>query len=91
MSDKSAKLFKPFTSRVGRVFWSSESAVLVSFAVIVGLGTGLGAVFFIEMIAFFNRIFFGTLENFSLVTSPWVVLLPVIGGIPVGLILHQYR
>ena len=88
MSDKSAKLFKPFTSRVGRVFWSSESAVLVSFAVIVGLGTGLGAVFFIEMIAFFNRIFFGTLENFSLVTSPWVVLLPVIGGIPVGLIVE---
>ena len=88
MSENRTKLFKPFTSRIGRVFWSSETAVLVSFAVIVGLGTGLGTVFFIKMIAFFNQLFFGTLENFSLVTSPWVILLPMIGGLPVGFIVE---
>ena len=88
MTENRTKFFKPFTSRIGRFFWSSETAVLVSFAVIVGLGTGLGTVLFIEMIKFFNQLFFGTLENFSLVTSPWVILLPMIGGLPVGFIVE---
>ena len=60
----------------------------MSFAVIVGLGTGLGTVLFIKMIAFFNQVFFGTLGNMNLVTSPWVILLPVIGGLPVGFIVE---
>ena len=51
-------------------------------------GRVFGTVFFIKMIAFFNQLFFGTLENFSLVTSPWVILLPMIGGLPVGFIVE---
>ena len=88
MTEKNTNLIKPFMSRMGRFFWTSETVVLVSFSVIVGLGTGLGAVLFIKMIGVFDQLFFGTLGNINLSRSPWVILLPVIGGLPVGFIVE---
>jgi len=58
-------------------------------AAIIGAVTGLGAVAFIEIIAFFRRVFFdGGAEVFSGLGSWYVVLLPVIGGLIVGPLIH---
>jgi hypothetical protein len=47
-------------STLTNVFWSSDTVVMMTFAVIVGVGAGLGAIIFVRLIAFFNSLFFGT-------------------------------
>lgn len=81
----SAKLqFEKLKSR----FWSSETTIMVVFAVIVGLGAGLGAIFFIEMIAFFRNIFFEQGKLLGLPGGTYVILLPLVGGLIVGPLVH---
>jgi chloride channel protein, CIC family len=69
-------------------FWSSETVILFSFAVLVGIGTGLGTIVFIRMIGFFNQLFFGKGNLLGLPGHLYVILLPVVGGLIVGPLVH---
>ena len=69
-------------------FWSSETLVMVTFAIIVGLGAGLGTIVFIRMIAFFEKMFFGNGKLWGLPGNTYVILLPMLGGLIVGPLIH---
>ncbi|MEW5872060.1 MAG: chloride channel protein [Chloroflexota bacterium] len=64
----------------------SETAVLLGTAILVGLGTGLGAVLFIRLIEFVQRLFFEGGESlFGGHLGRWIlVLIPVVGGLLAG-------
>lgn len=58
---------------------------MMTFAVAVGIGAGLGTVVFVEMIALFKEAFFGGgARLLSFMGRAYVVLLPVMGGLLVG-------
>jgi CIC family chloride channel protein len=60
--------------------------------IIVGLGTGLGAVLFRQLINLFHRGFFdGGGYLLSFLGQYYVVILPALGGLLVGLLLHFTR
>ncbi len=62
-----------------------ETAVLISLAVVVGLGAGLGTVVFVWLIGFFKSLFFGAgAQVLSSLGSYYVILLPILGGLIVG-------
>lgn len=66
-------------------FESSDTAIMLTLAAVVGVGAGLGTVAFIRMIAFFQDLFFGRGAWLSTVFSQyWVILLPALGGLLVG-------
>jgi len=70
-------------------FWSSEVAGTAGLAAVVGALTGLGAVAFIKFIAVCERLFFeGGANVFSGLGGWYIVLLPVIGGLVVGPLVH---
>jgi CIC family chloride channel protein len=69
-------------------FWSSETLVMVTFAIVVGIGAGLGTIIFVSMIAFFNNLFFGGGQLLGLPGTTYVILLPVLGGLIVGPLVH---
>ncbi len=70
-------------------FWSSEVAGTAGLAAVVGALTGLGAVAFIKFIAVCQRLFFdGGAHAFSGMRGWYIVLLPVIGGLIVGPLIH---
>jgi len=62
---------------------------MMTLAVVVGIAAGLGTIIFVKMIAFFNGLFFGggaTVLGFM--GGTYVVILPIIGGLLVGPIVH---
>jgi chloride channel protein, CIC family len=69
-------------------FWSSETLVMVTFAIVVGIGGGLGTIVFVGMIAFFNNVFFGGGKLLGLPGTTYVILLPILGGLIVGPLVH---
>ncbi len=70
-------------------FWASETAVMMTFAVVVGIGAGLGTVVFVEMIAFFKKLFFGeTASALAFLDRGAVILLSLLGGLLVGPLVH---
>ncbi len=70
-------------------FWASETAVMMTFAVVVGIGAGLGTVVFVEMIAFFKKIFFGEAASaLDFLDRGAIILLPMLGGLLVGPLVH---
>jgi CIC family chloride channel protein len=82
-----ALLNGPYKAIMSR-FWSSETLVMVTFAVIVGLGAGLGTIIFIRMITFFNTIFFEDGKLLGFPGNTYVILLPILGGLIVGPLIH---
>ena len=74
--------------RVGNLyarFWTSESAVMVTMALLVGLGGGFGAVAFRWLIEAFQRFFFDTLGVWLAFMGPYyVIAVPALGGLLVG-------
>jgi CIC family chloride channel protein len=63
----------------------STTTVLLGTAILVGAGTGLGAVFFIRLIAFIQTIFFVDGEAVFGFIGRWLlVIIPVIGGLLAG-------
>lgn len=75
--------------RTYRHFWSSETAVMLTMALIVGLGSGFGAVVFRWLIDTM-QMFFDTWHDFApLPLDPNIAILtPALGGLIVGLIAH---
>ena len=81
-------LFNSRTMAIMGRFWSSETLVMVTLSVIVGAGAGLGTIIFIRMITFFNNLFFGKGQLLGLPGRTYVILLPVLGGLIVGPLVH---
>ena len=76
-------------SRIFKEFWASETAVMMTFAVVVGVGAGVGTIAFIWMIEFFERIFFGMSGDYlGFMHGYHVILLPAIGGLLVGPVVY---
>lgn len=76
------------TRKVMSRFWSSETLVMVVFAVIVGIGAGLGTYIFVKMIEFFTNLFWGGGKLLGLPGRSFVILLPALGGLIVGPLVH---
>ena len=66
-------------------FWTSETAVMMTMALLVGLGGGFGAVVFRWLINAFQRFFFDTLGQWLSFMGPYyVIVVPALGGLLVG-------
>ncbi|MGQ9626262.1 MAG: chloride channel protein [Anaerolineae bacterium] len=66
-------------------FLASESAVLITMALLVGLGGGLGSVVFRSLIKTFNFWSFEVLPKWLAFLGPYyVIIVPAIGGLFVG-------
>jgi CIC family chloride channel protein len=80
---------KTTASTLRSAFWSSEMGVMVTFAVVVGIGGGLGTVIFVRMIAFFTNLFFGNASKLGgFLGGAYVILIPALGGLLVGPLVH---
>lgn len=70
-------------------FRNSEFAFGTTLAVIVGIAAGLGAVAFRWLIRFFHQLFFsGGADALGFLGQYYVILLPAVGGLIVGLLIH---
>jgi CIC family chloride channel protein len=83
-----------FGDKIHRVFRLSETQILITLAVIIGLGTGVGAYFFTWLIVTFKDIFFGYSESILAGQTGelkwWIPAIPLIGGLIVGPIVHKF-
>ncbi len=70
-------------------FWASDTAVMLTLAAVVGTGGGFGAVVFIWVIGWTTRLFFdGGAHAFGFLGRGYVILLPLVGGLLVGPLVH---
>jgi len=68
---------------------TSETLFLLLFANIIGVGSGFGAILFRWMISFFQNLFFSQGQHIlSFMGSYYVIIIPAIGGIVVGLLVY---
>jgi CIC family chloride channel protein len=68
-----------------------EGLVLLVMAVVIGVATGLAAVFFIRLIAFIQLFFYGGGEKIlPALGRLWIIIVPVIGGLLVGPIISKF-
>ncbi len=92
-------MLHPLRDRVTRTysrFWSSETAVMLAMALLVGLGSGFGAVAFRWLIETAHTFFFVTFPTFlpSPALTPFhlqtlvTVITPAVGALIVGLITY---
>jgi len=88
MTNWLSRLRTKTTASILTTFWSSDTAVMITFAVVVGIGAGLGTIVFVELIEFFHHLFFGSLDAIGTPGSPLVILIPVLGGLLVGPLVH---
>jgi chloride channel protein, CIC family len=72
-------------------FQTSEAIFLLFFATLIGVGAGFGAILFRWMISFFQNLFFNQGQHiFSFLGSYYVIIIPAIGGLIVGLIVYFF-
>ena len=72
-------------------FQTSETIFLLFFATLIGVGAGFGAILFRWMIAFFQKLFFTQGQHaFSFLGSYYVIIIPAIGGLIVGLVVYFF-
>ena len=69
----------------------SETTILIATAIVIGAGTGLGAVFFIRLIGIVQDAFFGGGETLFGGMGRWLlILIPVVGGLIGGPIIAVF-
>jgi CIC family chloride channel protein len=69
----------------------SETAVMLATAVTVGAGTGLGAILFIELIAFVQSLFFESSASLlGFLGRGLFILAPFAGGLLAGPIIYYF-
>jgi CIC family chloride channel protein len=72
-------------------FWSSETTVMLTLALIVGLGTGLGTVILVRLIAFVTKLVVAGGEQVPRsMGSPYVILIPSLGALCAGVLLRLF-
>lgn len=70
---------------------TSETAFIFIFSILVGLGGGYGAVVFRWMIHQFKELFFtGGAQVFSYLGEYYVIIIPAIGGLIIGLLIYFF-
>ena len=81
-------------ARLHQLVHLSETQILITLSVIVGLGTGLGSVFFSGLIVWCKNIFFGYSEQVFMTQAGsvkyWIPLVPLVGGLIVGPIVYKF-
>lgn len=76
-------------SDIYRQFWTSETLVMLTMALLVGVGAGFGAVAFRRLIDATHGFFFSTVGRWlSFLGRYYVVIVPGLGGLIVGLLIH---
>ncbi len=83
---------KIISEKFGKLFHPSETNILISLAVVVGIGTGFGAILFIYLIEYARNLFFGysadVLSGLLSVSEGgykwWIIIIPAIGGLVAG-------
>ncbi len=84
MTHNAARLQDRVSTAYNR-FWTSESAVMVLLALLVGIGGGFGAVIFRWLIGSFHHFYFDTLGEWLAFMGPYyVIIVPALGGLLVG-------
>lgn len=79
----------PLHRGIFRRLWNSDPVVMLTMAAIVGTASGTGAVLFIAAIEAFHSLFFGHGRTaLSFLGDSYVILLPIIGGLIVGPLVH---
>ncbi|MEZ5360431.1 MAG: chloride channel protein [Candidatus Zixiibacteriota bacterium] len=84
--------------KMARVFSFSETNILIFLALVVGSGTGYGALLFITLIEYAREIFFGfSADALSTLLQAddggykwWIIIIPAIGGMIAGPIIHYF-
>jgi|GEM_PF-2678149 len=72
-------------------FQTSETIFLLFFATLIGVGAGFGAIIFRWMITFFQNLFFTQGQHtLAFLGSYYVIIIPAIGGVIVGLIVYFF-
>jgi len=72
-------------------FPPSEKAILIGTAIVVGVGTGFGAVGFIKLISLVQRIFFnGGEQTFPFLGRSLIIIIPMVGGLLAGPIISFF-
>jgi len=72
-------------------FQPSETTVLIVTAIVVGAGTGLGAVGFIKLIGFVQDLFFnGGQRAFPFLGGALIIIIPMVGGMLAGPIISFF-
>jgi len=72
-------------------FQPSETTVLIVTAIVVGAGTGLGAVGFIKLIGLMQRFFFnGGEQVFPFLGTTLIIIIPMVGGLLAGPIISFF-
>src|SRR5689334_12107860 len=85
------KSFKSYLPKLLDRFQPSESFVLAGVALLVGLTSGAGVWLFKRAIDLFHFIVFDILGTALGRWGSWtIVLLPILGGLGVGLLLHFF-
>jgi CIC family chloride channel protein len=80
----------PFSNLLDRL-QPSETSVLLVTAIVVGVGTGLGAVLFIQLITVIQSVFFENGETlFGFMGRFIFVLAPLVGGLIAGPIIYYF-
>ena len=83
-----------FSGKISNIldrFQPSETTVLIGTAIVVGVGTGFGAVGFIEMIGFIQRLFFnGGEQAFPFLGPALIIIIPTLGGLLAGPIISFF-
>ena len=76
------------------LFHLSETQILITLSIVVGLSTAFGAIIFIKLIEYFRELFFGFSEQAmtSIIGSGgyYIPLIPMIGGLIVGPIVYKF-
>ena len=76
-------------SAAGDRFWSSETTVMMTFSVVVGVGAGLGTVAFVRLISFCTALFFGGgATSLGFLGAAYVIVVPMLGGLLVGPVVY---
>lgn len=82
---------KTRTKQLFRTLRTSENAFLFFFSILVGVGAGFGAIVFRWLIVNFKIFFFGGGKAvFGFLGPYYVILIPAIGGLIVGLLIYHF-
>ncbi|MCK5125938.1 MAG: chloride channel protein [candidate division Zixibacteria bacterium] len=89
---------KLILKNLGKIFRLSESKVLIFLALVVGTGTGYGAILFISLIEYARELFFGYSADLMSGLLPvseggynwWVIVIPAVGGLLAGPIIYYF-
>jgi len=85
------KLITQKINELTRFLRTSETAFIFIFSILVGLGGGYGAVIFRWMINRFKELFFtGGAQVFSFLGEYYVIIIPAIGGLIIGVIIYFF-